>query len=365
MGVLMQRAACGGSAVPSGPGASLVGGVLTVTGSGFGTKSTAAPHRFFDLSNDVIGTNATSIAGLDSTGSSIAMEQYNADGAVPRAFVTATDPPVGTKALVTTFTVPVNGGGWTPAMGSFLPNGTTKCYGSGWYKFTHDGAVLAQAPQWKVNRAGVYGSGTHSDGNDNYSASGVKLHGEFYTETNGSVTGSVSGLSTIFNDSANVGHDYTNGGSNEVSWTAFRGGYNIFTGWHFWETWYDTGTIGNSDGTLYWWCDGALVGKLTGKAIRLAASTANPLQHYQFLTGFQLLSARTYTMSVARMYLDTTRSHAALINASTYAARTGEISVRPTTWNDSQLIAPNVPTVSGYNWVQVTDSAGTTQVFAL
>lgn len=346
-------------------GAALSGGVLTINGSGFGSKSTPAPHRFFDLAGDSLTTQATAIAGLDSSGGAIAMEQYNADGAVPRAYVTTSDPPDGAKALVTTFTVPGSNGGWTPAMGSFLPNGTTQCYASGWYKFSHDGATLSARPQWKANRAGVYGSGTHSDGNDNYNASGVKLHAEHYAMGDGSMT-SGAAFDTNFNDSGNTGHDFSNGAANEVTgWSQFRGGYNMFDQWHFWETWYDTGTIAGSDGALYWWCDGALVGKLTGKAIRLSGSTANPIQHYQFLTGLQLLDPRTYTMSVARMYLDTTRAHASLINASTYAARTGEISVRPTTWNDGQIIAPNVPTVSGYDWVQVTDSAGTTQVFAL
>jgi hypothetical protein len=184
--------------------------------------------------------------------------------------------------------------------------------------------------------------------------------------------GSISEFTPVFNNSNNQGFDYANGARNEVGdgdgSKEFRSGFNFWNQWHHIQVYYNAGTIGNSDGEMYWWWDGALVGKLTHRAVRLAGSTENPIQHFQYLTGFQNLSAgTTYKLSVSRMYLDTTRAHVELINSASYANATGFIVLPATSWSPTQITVTRSATAipAEYRWIAVTDENGITQIAPL
>jgi hypothetical protein len=336
-----------------GVGVNTGGAALTVTGTGFGTKAIAAPHRFFPLQTDANDTNCKSIAGLKSDGTAVAMEQYNADGGYPQILV-ATGENAWGKDLVGSRTVESTGG-WTPAMGSFMPSGTNVVFGSMWLKITR--SIGSGTGQWKTPRAGT---GTSTDGNVNYSAAGIKFHTEMYWDS----TGVIDDVYPSWNNSDNASFS----GSNEVDGPAsFKDGLNnIIDDWHCWQWWYSSGTAGNADGQMYMWCDGALVCKKSNLAVTLTGDSSD-IQNQQYITGIQLLTAGTYTVRVSRPYCDTTRARIELINASTYANATGFLILRPTSWSDTEVVVEDLYLLSeptGYDWVAVTNSSGTTQVFS-
>jgi hypothetical protein len=114
------------------------------------------------------------------------------------------------------------------------------------------------------------------------------------------------------------------------------------------------------------WCDGALVCKKSNLAVTLTGDSSD-IQNQQYITGIQLLTAGTYTVRVSRPYCDTTRARIELINASTYANATGFLILRPTSWSDTEVVVEDLYLLSeptGYDWVAVTNSSGTTQVFS-
>ena len=327
------------AAAPVVSSATLSNGKLTISGSNFGSKPTAAPYRFWPFTADADGASSKAV-GFDF---------YNS---VEAGSVIVSTDGVGGKSLK--FTAlgagQASNVGKFPMIGENLPGGTTGVLCSVWFKLHRQGtAVSGGTMQWKGPRTGVYGANS-ADPTDNYAAS-PHLSASIFTAPDFTWTAGTN--SSGFN--SYIDYEYPNSGSSQFN-NPDPPNFGLDQ-WYHWETWYRFNDVGQANGEMVHTLNGTVIAKVSNLQNRTTSSQY--LQHIIVLTGLAFLQNRDWDIYMSRVYLDTTKAQVFLCNAAALASCTGRFVVPPSAWTNTSISgtdATNIP--AGYKWIYVSNPEG-------
>jgi len=342
---LLGVALTSSAAAPTISSAALSNDTLTLSGSNFGSKSTAAPFYFQDFSGLADGANSAA-AGLQWTSDT----QSN-----PNTSRVISSDGIGGKALSMTKTASSTDGqdGFSPYLSVTLPANTQGVMVSFWIKFIKTTSGLPSAMyQWKGPRAGIFGT-TPSDPTTNYQAN-PKLSSQTYVRPDGlwpafPLTDSGGFATGLWTDAPLV--------LNDIYSHANPSSFNFYSTWIQRDTWLKFNDVGQANGEVNETINGDVIQNLTNLANR--TSSGQWLNHVQVFPGLQFLRNKNFEIRVSRISIDTTRARVFLGNAATLSACTGRYIVKPSAWASGSITAThaaNAPT--GYQWVYVANSAG-------
>lgn len=300
-------------------------GVMTITGTGFGTKSPAAPIWMETFESATIGDNPAQ-AGFD----------LWASGTPQVPVVTAGQGVGGGRSLRSSHTGTVD----DFAHVEKLIADTDTLFMSSWNKLTASSS--SGGLQLKSHRSGPRQSDT--DAAANYATtpyakgslwftSGVTWS-EIQTEPNREGGSHPESASSVQTDPGGIGS-----------------GLQIYT-----ESFFQMNTPNLYDGLYQVLVNGTQLYNQATRCFR--ESSAHHFGFASFAPGLTN-STWTFTRDLSRPYVDNTRMRVFLGNSATLAGCTGRFLLRPTTWVDGSIIATegkNYP--SGYNYLYAIDANG-------
>lgn len=313
---------------------------MTVNGSGFGSRSTLAPIKTAFMETNTTG-DIYSQAGFD-------FISLNWDPPNTNAAVDMSDGKAGGS-----FRINATQGGQEPFyhFGHSVPTGVREIFGAHWAKYdkvgSSGGGGLSQIKGFRATPSTNYG-----DPNVGYSGSP-----NFAWSAWPSTTGNGSG-------GWPEGRYHNNGGTEFLTGGQQAEAFGIFdANWHYFENYYKFNTGGVGDGVAIVYVDNVLAYSATN--LNVSTTSASEFRQVQYNPGLANGFANIVTdVWHSRCYLDRTRQHVALGNASTAAACTGFIplglSHADASWSDTQIIADaplSIP--SGYDWAYVMSTSGT------
>lgn len=333
-------------------------GVMTITGSGFGTKSPAAPLYFEPVRGYSNGATATAI-GMDFYDGEIQPIVENGIGIGGGSLYAPTRDYADTGELDSIFHVGVD-----------LPN-LTELYASMWCR--HDSVQIgggAGTLQQKFIRAGRYDAG---NGFPHYGPA-PKVQGSLWLPPSGAQSTANGAHSFIaYFDSDNVEnsgyanweayHDPDNPNGvltpNENKSAPYPTALQAWGQWFHCEVHHKLNTVGQTNGHLRIRANAKLIVEVKNASIRLNSSSDHTFQYVNFLplldntAGYDL---NTYT---TRFYADSTPMRVFLGNASTYGACTGCFLLPPTDWSDTSItVTHGLDIPSGYSYLYAIDASG-------
>jgi len=326
-------------------------GALSVSGSNFGTKPTAAPVYFQDFSSleDGMTGRASSAAGLTWSDDT----NYN-----PNNSQIISSDGVGGKAM--TMFSPTSGSrntdsGFYPHVGINLPAGGSQgVMMSFWIKFVK---LTAGNPtgggseyQWKGPRAGVF-AGTGRSSNENYAAN-PKLSSQVYVQSDGLWNGtadSYGNRSHLWTDAPNFQSD--------IYSKLTPASFNFYSTWIQRESWLKFNDMGQSNGEVKETINGSMIQNLSNLANR--TSDDQSLDYAQIFPGVTFLQMKDFEVRISRVYIDTTQARVFLCNAATLTACTKRFLLPPVTWTNTSIsAAKGASAPAEYKWVFVSNAAG-------
>lgn len=333
------------AADPTISGASLSSGTLTITGSNFGSKSTAAPVFWQNFSTTTTGDSVIDAGYAD-------MSAYGA-GAWDSVDVDMAKGRQAGLGALKFLTGPGDGNRESFPHVAIQGLDTPELYHSYWFKITRTVSGAATGPfQIKGPRAG----------NGLWYGDDPKMTSSFYP---------VADLST---------YDYTNlswrnssgvelgsiGGqaddNDQFPVPAYKTGWNS-AGWNFIQTWEKMNSVGSANGFQRVSINNkAVTGMITANENN--QPVLNPGENFNFvylIPGVDLPASdlSEYELLFAEHYVDTTPQRVMLGNASSLSAVTGGTMCIPTAWSTGiTCTAANIP--SGYDWAYVTNELGET-----
>lgn len=347
------------SATPTISSASLSGSTLTISGSNFDTKTTAAPHFFEPMTSVSDGVSQSSLGFYDNNNN-------ETKGAF--AIVSGDGVGVGAKSLFKTIAGSglADNGGWFPHLGVTLPANTTQAYASFDIKIRPtlgtNPDITKGSLQLKGPRAGVY-FGAGSDNQDNYNAQ-PHLASTLFIKPNGAwSSGGDSNGNTSYAYAEQPPSPDIDGdiGSGHVGTAAlYPDNWSTWDGWNHWEVYFKFNTAGSSDGEITYWVNGKQIQSYT--AVNARSSSSQYLQYMTIWPGFAFMHGIDWDFFVSRVYIDTTQARVRLGNASTLSACTNLFIVPSSSWASGSITANTAAKPSGYDWVYVTNSTGETNV---
>jgi hypothetical protein len=320
-------------------------GELVISGTGFGTKSPAAPLYFSDFSGATVDDPAALLSG-----GGFDNEDHTANATFPAPVYKTGEGIGGSKSLRITRTSGANNfhhvEKWITA--------SQELFVSSWQRFTSPSG--SGTLQVKGHRVGPLISTT--DVHENYNLSNVnRFSTSWYVDSTGN-------LSSVYTDAM-----VQNGCPAVESWyepfadcTAVT---NTTVGNHInIENYFRYNTVTPAyvaDGVTTQCVNGTTVFTKTDRACRPDAST-QPLNmaFCQFTPGMDE-TGPVVIQDFSRPYIDNTRKRVFLGNASTLAACTGgRFLLPPTEWEDTLIKCSNCTNIpAGYDWVYVMDENDT------
>lgn len=344
------------AATPTISSANLSGGTLTITGSNFGTKSTAAPFFFqqFTTQNNV--TDADLLLGY-------ADQRVYASGDGRLTVNTSGGPTTGRGAM--TMTTSVGSASHFPHVavdtsntgrGTLASQNTDELYISFWMRFE-----LVAGAEGSIDDVQIKSvrSGTANMGDDYYSAK-PRYHTSFYPLED------LSGYNGTYIEPVIADGSTAAGPTGERYDSTHNSTWNN-AGWNFVQLHQKYNAIGSSDGFIRYLINGvyinADIAPANFSAIEVRDATEGS-KHFTFtmfpgIDSPDRATGTSYRLSIADHYIDTTPQRVMVGNASTYSAMTNAVMCPPATWSTGiTCTVSNVP--SGYNWVYVTNELGET-----
>jgi hypothetical protein len=277
------------------------GSVITVSGSGFGTKPTAAPYYFNDFESATVGQTALQ-AGLDDEG--------NDGQGIP--YVRNDKAFSGKNSLRMDYLV--NKDSMFPRIGKGGLN-SNMVYVSVWTYWTHTAGSGGSPFIFKMVRGGA-----------NPSYSGVP---KFYETIRPSLAGVVGATDRGSVNSSNVStySDNVNAGQNS-------------DGWHRSEYYFKLSDAGVANGQYQTWVDGVLNANVSNTMSRLAGTTSTINYVMSPFDGIDSYgTTNSYQVWVDDFYVDTTLARVEIGDASTLAGCKKRTVLPSKTWSDSSITA--------------------------
>ena len=324
-------------------------GVMTITGSGFGTKPTPAPvyfQSFRGVSSGLAATHAS--VGLDyvETGTNVTIQTITTDG--------------------------IGGGG--ALRGRILESGTSETDGlmhigkylsdideviyNGWHKLIPSSSPIPALIQWKGARAGKRSVGDPNGPGSNY-ASSPRMAASILFNTAGTwpspITSDPGMAWTEHWNSSGAGGSPQN---NEIEGSPPP----PTTGWSQWwnhEAHYRMNDVGSANAFYSLRLNGALISDQSDEDVRQSSG-----DHFQYITIAPLITASTplnrdWDALTSRIYIDSTPARVFLGDSATLTSCTGRFMLPPTAWSGTGItVTHGLDIPSGYTYVYVMDSTG-------
>ena len=328
-------------------------GVMNITGTGFGVKTTYAPtwlKSWYGVAHDTLATNPA--VGLD---------RYHTDNPEPR--ITTAEAGFGGNPLRLYHPVPdgLNEGYSLHPQKFIAP--TTEVLMSHWMKVSCELPWSGGLPQIKHHRVGY---GQDSSAYDNYENINprvgiTKVHHSsdlslplisedekpryWATNSTGSSTGDLYDQPT---NPTGVAYDT----------------------WVFTETYFKWNDVGSTNGIVETWVNNQLycssVHRATPYAVRLTAG--DTIRNVQFMPGIQSVNTGSpyinpdFTVLLSRPFVDSgsqSRKQVFLGNAATLSACTGKFMLPATSWGDTAITVNECRSVpANFDYVYVTNDSG-------
>jgi len=336
--------------VPSGTmsisGAVVGGSTMTITGNGFGTKpatgpgGTVAPWFFRTWIGSPTGGDWVSAGYTRRHDNFYGAESLQSSGGINNAPA---------MRIMGNLNGPNSYGLFTQPQID-LPAGVTTLFHSHWFRIKRAAGIsTSHQVQFKGPRFGPKVSNTAVD---NYRATPSIGH-RFETD-----------LTWASRENTNLILEYANAGelssySQNITPTPTGIANNTVLNMEGWVRWNDVGQA-----------NGAYEVHVNGQRTNFKANLANRTSGSQFfgyfsphpgLDGYGAQSAGDWEIYVSRPYVDTTLARVFLGNAATIGGCTGRFMLPPTTWSDTSITVSDCAGIpSGYDWVYVVKSDGTT-----
>lgn len=317
---------------PSISSAAIVAGVMTITGTGFGTKATAAPFKFQPFVDTEEGDDYAD-AGFDIMYGGSELNHVDMSDGIGGGSWLYTSPGGGEE----TFTY----------FGHTLED-VDEIFVSHWVRIRRM-TVPTQGGddgQYKGVRAGIR---TGSDPSANMYILNPKYSFSTYSDVED--TDSLSGPDA-----------YTYNAPTGLINTYFpEGNYNvplISNTWQYCEVHYKFNDLGQANGIQRIRFNGTQHVDLTNMQPRTdAGEFIGYVQYCPSLAGS--LAYAEFEARFSRIYLDTTPARAFLGNASTLAACTGRFMISPSAWSSTEITAGSASLIPyGYDWLYVVNADG-------
>ncbi|RPI62696.1 MAG: hypothetical protein EHM48_03680, partial [Planctomycetaceae bacterium] len=281
----------GGVQISSVSGTLGIGQSLTISGSNFGTKTTAAPYKYDNFESGTVGQGVTGwyIGGEVVYSDAQVRTAGNADQSVYLNFNTGYNSTIGLTNLD-------------------LGHGD-QVYLSGWFYHTVGGA---ESRNYKL---------LAYRGGDPGALDNPQMRVDMYpnTDTGHAYIAASDGSSIANADDWSVGGDLHVGA------------------WHRLEVYVDLGQAGQNNGVYNGWLDGEEWWSITGVNFDVSLGTFNNIYFSHFFAKDVGTPTPTMDHYWDELYVDTTRSRVEIGNASTWAACTHREVQTPTAWSSTSI----------------------------
>lgn len=313
----------------SADGTAASGGTIVLTGSGFGTKATAAPLYFSTFESATLGAGPTD--------PSVGLEVVS-DNVRTLPTIVNDRAHSGTQSLCMVY--PQNSGtvgSSFPGIGKLVDPALKMLdhYNAQWVYWAWTVGTVQSSFIFKWGRSGA---GTHYHGTPQY-------HCTIRPAADGSVPSTDSGYTRP--DGTDI-HDNT------------INGQPTRDGWHFIEYKYRLSTPGVADGKYQWLCDGVLNSNLTSAMTREATDTSTLTWVMGVMDGNDTYGlTNEYRLWVDEQFHDTTFSRVVITDNATYASSTKWAPQACSAWSDTSITipTPNYSTLaSGTAYAHVFDA---------
>ena len=328
-------------------------GVLTISnGSGYGTKSPAAPffYQQFTTNNGtadgdlLVGYADQRTYGSNSYGSSITID--TGLGRTAGRGVLKLDIAAGAADFFPHVSLNTSNTG----RGTLTSQGTDELYSSYWVKFEFQSGTAASGVQIKSARSGTGASNT------DYYTNYPRYVSSLYPAANGTGT----------NNTFQQVHDSANTASSGEHFDTTNTGWNG-NGWNFVEIWQKYNTPGVADGFFRYRINGVEIDndiEAQSRSAILVRGGGDGALHFDYsmlVPGVDISGnspSGKYRLLFSEHYVDTTTRRLVLGNASSWSSVTACLSCPATAWSDTGITATaaNVPT--GYDWAYVIGADG-------
>ena len=338
---------------PNITGAVIGGSSMTITGSGFGTKATAAPTWFKSWNGVAPGTLATN--------PSVGLDRYYTDNPQPAMSSYAG---IGGNSLYVPYPIPnAQDEGYSMHLQKIVPD-TTAVLMSHWMRITcTDHSRLTGTVQIKGHRVGI---GTSNNANDNYGSINPRLGWTSFRNQHTLAIPSIgvdegNYWATAANGSGRPGETY-----NQVGNPAGI----AYGAWVYTESYIRWNDVGTYNGLLQVSINNTplMDSDIEGAPIGIRLSAGDVIRNVQFHPGIQNIrytgtGSPDFDCWYSRPFVDTgpdCRARVFLGNASTITNCTGRFMVPATSWSGTSItVSDCVDIPTGYDWVYVVKSDGT------
>lgn len=315
-------------------------GTGTINGSGFGSKSVVAPLKFLTWAG--VSNGAAAAGQFDAT-------EFVNYASPSTNFISEVGQGIGgTNCLRMNLNM--------VGVGEMFPHHQFNLGGIDFFVMSY----WLKANRLTANSAGGYGQ--FKGGRAGVAAGGPVEN--YYTQDKFD-TSYISGVPNNLDTIGIESHAQLNGNAEAVNYGTGNATPVLFDGnWHFIKIEMQMNTVGQSNAISRIWMDGIQVLNRTNSAIRDSSG-----QHFDFLQhnpGWANdLASNNWLARETRHYIDVTRASIFRINASSFAAATGEFNLTPTAWSDTSVsYADDVNAPAGFNWICIRNASNATQVFA-
>lgn len=338
---------------PNITGAVIGGSNMTITGTGFGTKATAAPTYFKSWNGVAPGTLATN--------PSVGLDRYHTDNPQPSMSSYAG---IGGNSLYVPHPIPAGADeGYSMHLQKIVPD-CTELLMSHWMRITcSNPSILTGTVQIKGHRVGI---GTSTDASANYGNINPRMGWTSWRRptTLAFPTIAQDNKPEYWGTAANGSAHPATGYDQRNNFTDMAYGAWLYTESHF--KWND---LGDNNGFIRMSYNNKVCidTLLKGVTIDIRSSAGHVIRNAQLHPGIQSINATgtnpSFDVWYSRPFIDTgadCQARVFLGNASTLANCTGRFMVPATSWAGTSIaVSDCVDIPTGYDWVYVVKADGT------
>ena len=338
---------------PNITGAVIGGSNMTITGTGFGTKATAAPTYFKSWNGVAPGTLATN--------PSVGLDRYHTDNPQPSMSSYAG---IGGNSLYVPHPIPAGADeGYSMHLQKIVPD-CTELLMSHWMRITcSNPSILTGTVQIKGHRVGI---GTSTDASANYGNINPRMGWTSWRRptTLAFPTIAQDNKPEYWGTAANGSAHPATGYDQRNNFTDMAYGAWLYTESHF--KWND---LGDNNGFIRMSYNNKVCidTLLKGVTIDIRSSAGHVIRNAQLHPGIQSINATgtnpSFDVWYSRPFIDTgadCQARVFLGNASTLANCTGRFMVPATSWSGTSIaVSDCVDIPTGYDWVYVVKADGT------
>lgn len=327
--------------------------VLTISnGSGYGTKSPAAPFFYQEFKTN----NGTAEGDL-----LIGYADHRSYGSNSAGSTTTVDTSLGRTAGRGVLKLDITAGAadYFPHIslntsntgrGTLTSQSTDELFISYWIKLELQSGTAASSTQIKAIRSGTGASNT------NYYTNAPRYVSNIWPAANG------TGYQQVYQEVINSANGLSAGEHFEETNTGWNG-----NGWNFVEVWQRYNTPGVADGFFRYRINGVDIDNDIGSQSRsaiLVRNSGDGALHYDytmFVPGVDITGnspSGKYRLLLSEHYVDTTTRRVVLGNASSWSSVTACLSCSATSWSDTGIVAAAANVPVGYSWAYVIGASG-------